>query len=157
MWYRPKLGHFICWRNWHWDEPSCGREMCAVLYYQPSAPPDEEGHFLFQWNDDNCNSKNNFVCKYPEGEAVNQRLCAVVSRYSVLGIIDIWHSWFDLILESTKSEFYPSKSISKVWPHCCQQLAQGSKRANIKSDLSPNSKKKTGVLLHLVAKVKTRH
>lgn len=53
-------------RNWHWDEPSCGGEMCAVLYYQPSAPPDEEGHFLFRWNDDNCSSKNNFVCKYPE-------------------------------------------------------------------------------------------
>ncbi|CAN9511373.1 unnamed protein product [Ophioblennius macclurei] len=53
-------------RNWHWDEPSCGGEMCVVLYHQPSAPPDEEGHFLFQWNDDNCNSKNNFVCKYPE-------------------------------------------------------------------------------------------
>ncbi|XP_033971190.1 chondrolectin isoform X1 [Trematomus bernacchii] len=53
-------------RNWHWDEPSCGVEMCVVLYYQPSAPPDEEGHFLFQWNDDNCNSKNNYVCKYPE-------------------------------------------------------------------------------------------
>lgn len=48
--------------------------MCAVLYYQPSAPPDEEGHFLFRWNDDNCNSKNNFVCKYPEGEALSQRL-----------------------------------------------------------------------------------
>lgn len=40
--------------------------MCVVLYHQPSAPPDEEGHFLFQWNDDNCSSKNNFVCKYPE-------------------------------------------------------------------------------------------
>ncbi|XP_023120622.1 layilin isoform X2 [Amphiprion ocellaris] len=53
-------------RNWHWDEPSCGGEMCVVLYHQPSAPPDEEGHFLFQWNDDNCSSKNNFVCKYPE-------------------------------------------------------------------------------------------
>ncbi|XP_071756773.1 chondrolectin [Centroberyx gerrardi] len=53
-------------RNWHWDEPSCGGEMCVVLYHQPSAPPDEEGHFLFQWNDDNCNSKNNYVCKYPE-------------------------------------------------------------------------------------------
>ncbi|XP_034723208.1 layilin [Etheostoma cragini] len=53
-------------RNWHWDEPSCGVEMCVVLYYQPSAPPDEQGHFPFQWNDDNCNSKNNFVCKYPE-------------------------------------------------------------------------------------------
>ncbi|XP_077421116.1 chondrolectin [Vanacampus margaritifer] len=53
-------------RNWHWDEPSCGGEMCVVLYYQPSAPPDEEGHFLFQWNDDNCNTKNNYVCKYPK-------------------------------------------------------------------------------------------
>ncbi|CAL8335324.1 unnamed protein product [Boreogadus saida] len=51
-------------RNWHWDEPSCGAEMCTVLYHQPSAPPDERGHFLFQWNDDNCNSKNNYVCKY---------------------------------------------------------------------------------------------
>ncbi|KAM9319084.1 layilin isoform 2-T2 [Pholidichthys leucotaenia] len=54
------------YRNWHWDEPSCGSEMCVVLYHQPSAPPDEDGHFLFQWNDDNCSSKNNFVCKYPE-------------------------------------------------------------------------------------------
>lgn len=53
-------------RNWHWDEPSCGAEMCVVLYHQPSAPPDEEGHFLFQWNDDNCNSKNNYVCKYTD-------------------------------------------------------------------------------------------
>ncbi|KAK2847220.1 hypothetical protein Q5P01_010219 [Channa striata] len=52
-------------RNWHWDEPSCGSEMCVVLYHQPSAPPDD-GHLLFQWNDDNCNSKNNFVCKYRE-------------------------------------------------------------------------------------------
>ncbi|KAM4567332.1 layilin [Odontesthes bonariensis] len=54
------------YRNWHWDEPSCGSEMCVVLYHQPSVPPDEEGHFLFQWNDDNCRSKNNFVCKYQE-------------------------------------------------------------------------------------------
>ncbi|XP_034025208.1 layilin isoform X2 [Thalassophryne amazonica] len=53
-------------RNWHWDEPSCGGEMCVVLYYQPSAPRDEEGHFLFQWNDHNCNAKNNYVCKYAE-------------------------------------------------------------------------------------------
>uniref|UniRef100_A0A3Q0QXF3 Layilin n=1 Tax=Amphilophus citrinellus TaxID=61819 RepID=A0A3Q0QXF3_AMPCI len=50
--------------NWHWDEPSCGKEMCVVLYHQPSSIP--EGRFLFQWNDDYCSSKNNFVCKYPE-------------------------------------------------------------------------------------------
>ncbi|CAB1348508.1 unnamed protein product [Coregonus sp. 'balchen'] len=35
-------------RNWHWDEPSCGNEMCVVLYHQPSAPPDEGGHFMFK-------------------------------------------------------------------------------------------------------------
>ncbi|XP_047450965.1 layilin [Mugil cephalus] len=51
-------------RSWNWDEPSCGSEMCVVLYHQPSAPPDEEGHFPFRWNDENCSSKNNFVCKY---------------------------------------------------------------------------------------------
>lgn len=84
-----KLVHLICCRNWHWDEPSCGGELCAVLYHQPSAPPDEEGHFLFQWNDDNCNSKNNFVCKYPEGEPVDHRHGAVVPGCAVLGIIDI--------------------------------------------------------------------
>uniref|UniRef100_A0A3B3UC57 Layilin n=1 Tax=Poecilia latipinna TaxID=48699 RepID=A0A3B3UC57_9TELE len=56
------------YRNWNWDEPSCGSEMCVVLYYQPSTPADEEGHFLFKWNDDNCSCKNNFVCKYKEGE-----------------------------------------------------------------------------------------
>ncbi|XP_020358288.1 layilin isoform X1 [Oncorhynchus kisutch] len=53
-------------RNWHWDEPSCGNEMCVVLYHQPSAPPDEGGRLMFQWNDDNCNTRNNFVCKYSE-------------------------------------------------------------------------------------------
>uniref|UniRef100_G3P3E6 Layilin n=1 Tax=Gasterosteus aculeatus aculeatus TaxID=481459 RepID=G3P3E6_GASAC len=57
-------------RNWLWDEPSCGVEMCVVLYHQPSAPPDEEGRFLFHWNDDKCNSKNNFVCKYPKVPSV---------------------------------------------------------------------------------------
>lgn len=79
--------------------------MCAVLYHQPSAPPDEEGHFLFQWNDDNCDSKNNFICKYPEGEPVDHRHCAVVPACAVLGNIDVWRSWFYLVLESTKSEF----------------------------------------------------
>lgn len=78
-----KLVHLICCRNWRWDEPSCNTEMCVVLYNPASAPPDK-GHFLFQWNDDNCNSKNNFVCKYREGEPEALYL-------AVLGIIDIWH------------------------------------------------------------------
>uniref|UniRef100_A0A3Q3WFD8 C-type lectin domain-containing protein n=1 Tax=Mola mola TaxID=94237 RepID=A0A3Q3WFD8_MOLML len=71
-------------RNWQWDEPSCGGEMCAVLYYQPSAPPDDEGQFLFRWNDDNCNSKNNFVCKYPESESGNHTLYVSYILYATI-------------------------------------------------------------------------
>nr|XP_038023582.1 layilin isoform X2 [Anas platyrhynchos] len=51
-------------RNWYVDEPSCGSEICVVMYHQPSAPPGVGGPYMFQWNDDRCNMKNNFICKY---------------------------------------------------------------------------------------------
>ncbi|KAJ8280625.1 hypothetical protein GJAV_G00057030 [Gymnothorax javanicus] len=51
-------------RNWHWNEPSCGYEVCVVMYHQPSATP--AGLYMFQWNDDNCDTKNNFICKYSQ-------------------------------------------------------------------------------------------
>ncbi|XP_071432256.1 layilin isoform X2 [Pithys albifrons albifrons] len=51
-------------RNWYVDEPSCGSESCVVMYHQPSAPPGVGGPYMFQWNDDRCNMKNNFICKY---------------------------------------------------------------------------------------------
>ncbi|XP_053341789.1 layilin [Clarias gariepinus] len=51
-------------RNWHMDEPSCGYEVCVVMYHQPSASADEGNSYMFQWNDDNCETKNNFICKY---------------------------------------------------------------------------------------------
>ncbi|XP_074415715.1 layilin isoform X4 [Zonotrichia albicollis] len=51
-------------RNWYVDEPSCGGEVCVVLYHQPSAPPGLGGPYMFQWNDDRCTMKNNFICKY---------------------------------------------------------------------------------------------
>ncbi|NWV21841.1 LAYN protein, partial [Origma solitaria] len=51
-------------RNWYADEPSCGAEICGVMYHQPSAPPGLGGPYMFQWNDDRCNMKNNFICKY---------------------------------------------------------------------------------------------
>ncbi|XP_075630762.1 layilin isoform X4 [Balearica regulorum gibbericeps] len=51
-------------RNWYVDEPSCGSEICVVMYHQPSAPPGVGGPYTFQWNDDRCNMKNNFICKY---------------------------------------------------------------------------------------------
>ncbi|XP_059405869.1 layilin-like isoform X2 [Carassius carassius] len=57
-------GSRATFRNWHWDEPSCGFEVCVVMYHQPSAPPGQGGPYMFQWNDDNCETKNNFICKY---------------------------------------------------------------------------------------------
>ncbi|KAM4015973.1 layilin isoform 2-T2 [Anomaloglossus baeobatrachus] len=52
--------------NWYADEPSCGSEVCVVMYYQPFASPGVGGQYMFQWNDDRCNMKNNFICKYSE-------------------------------------------------------------------------------------------
>lgn len=60
----------VC-RNWHWDEPSCGYEVCVVMYHQPSAPRGLGGLYMFQWNDDNCETKNNFICKYTAGTAAH--------------------------------------------------------------------------------------
>ncbi|NWV82965.1 LAYN protein, partial [Dasyornis broadbenti] len=51
-------------RHWYADEPSCGAELCGVMYHQPSAPPGLGGPYMFQWNDDRCNMRNNFICKY---------------------------------------------------------------------------------------------
>uniref|UniRef100_A0A3B5KS50 C-type lectin domain-containing protein n=1 Tax=Xiphophorus couchianus TaxID=32473 RepID=A0A3B5KS50_9TELE len=56
-------------RNWHIDEPSCGYEVCVVMYHQPSAKAEHGGLYMFQWNDDNCETKNNFICKYTGGTA----------------------------------------------------------------------------------------
>ncbi|XP_008306341.1 chondrolectin [Cynoglossus semilaevis] len=51
-------------RNWYFDEPSCGGEACVVMYHQPTAPSGLGGPYLYQWNDDRCNMKHNFICKY---------------------------------------------------------------------------------------------
>ncbi|XP_032084785.1 layilin isoform X2 [Thamnophis elegans] len=59
-------GSSSTFRNWYADEPSCGSEWCVVMYHQPSAPAGDGGRYLFQWNDDRCNMKNNFICKYSE-------------------------------------------------------------------------------------------
>ncbi|XP_061659899.1 layilin-like [Syngnathoides biaculeatus] len=68
--YRWLDGTKSTFRNWHWDEPSCGYEVCVVMYHQPSAPPGPGGLYMFQWNDDNCETKHNFICKYTSGESV---------------------------------------------------------------------------------------
>lgn len=56
-------------RNWYFDEPSCGGEACVVMYHQPSAQVGLGGPYLYQWNDDRCNMKHNFICKYEPGTA----------------------------------------------------------------------------------------
>ncbi|KAG9463015.1 hypothetical protein GDO78_022593 [Eleutherodactylus coqui] len=55
------------YRNWYADEPSCGSESCVVMYHQPTANPGIGGPYLYQWNDDRCNMRHNFICKYPPG------------------------------------------------------------------------------------------
>lgn len=60
---------FCCsvYRNWYTDEPSCGSEKCVVMYHQPTANPGLGGPYLYQWNDDRCNMKHNYICKYEPG------------------------------------------------------------------------------------------
>ncbi|XP_043961179.1 chondrolectin isoform X1 [Gambusia affinis] len=57
-------GSVATFRNWYLDEPSCGSEACVVMYHQPSAAAGLGGAYLHQWNDDRCNMKHNFICKY---------------------------------------------------------------------------------------------
>ncbi|XP_020648625.3 layilin [Pogona vitticeps] len=59
-------GSVSTFRNWYADEPSCGSEVCVVMYHQPSAPAGDGGPYMFQWNDDRCNIRNNFICKYSQ-------------------------------------------------------------------------------------------
>ncbi|XP_068936690.1 layilin isoform X4 [Petaurus breviceps papuanus] len=63
-------GSTSTFRNWYVDEPSCGSEVCVVMYHQPSAPVGIGGPYMSQWNDDRCNMKNNFICKYSEEKPI---------------------------------------------------------------------------------------
>ncbi|XP_054432623.1 chondrolectin isoform X2 [Pteronotus mesoamericanus] len=62
--YRWSDGSTSQYRNWYTDEPSCGSEKCVVMYHQPTANPGLGGPYLYQWNDDRCNMKHNYICKY---------------------------------------------------------------------------------------------
>ncbi|KAE8621732.1 hypothetical protein XENTR_v10004949 [Xenopus tropicalis] len=61
-------------RNWYADEPSCGSEACVVMYHQPTANPGIGGPYLYQWNDDRCNMKHNFICKYAPENILEKEL-----------------------------------------------------------------------------------
>ena len=38
-----------------------------MMYHQPTANPGLGGPYLYQWNDDRCNMKHNYICKYEPG------------------------------------------------------------------------------------------
>ncbi|XP_059183373.1 LOW QUALITY PROTEIN: chondrolectin [Centropristis striata] len=66
-------GSVASFRNWYFDEPSCGGEACVVMYHQPTALAGLGGAYLYQWNDDRCNMKHNFICRYePESHLVKE-------------------------------------------------------------------------------------
>lgn len=45
-----------------------------VMYHQPTAQAGPGGPYLYQWNDDRCNMKHNFICKYePESYLVKEQ------------------------------------------------------------------------------------
>ncbi|XP_017259267.1 chondrolectin isoform X2 [Kryptolebias marmoratus] len=74
-------GSVANFRNWYVDEPSCGGEACVVMYHQPTALPGLGGAYLYQWNDDRCNMKHNFICKYePESHLVKEHGDTPVGR-----------------------------------------------------------------------------
>ncbi|XP_061877337.1 chondrolectin [Entelurus aequoreus] len=70
--YRWTDGSMATFRNWYFDEPSCGGESCVVMYHQPAALPGVGGAYLYQWNDDRCNMKHNFICKYSPGRQLGE-------------------------------------------------------------------------------------
>uniref|UniRef100_A0A5F8HBS9 Layilin n=1 Tax=Monodelphis domestica TaxID=13616 RepID=A0A5F8HBS9_MONDO len=74
-------GSTSTFRNWYVDEPSCGSEVCVVMYHQPSAPVGIGGPYMSQWNDDRCNMKNNFICKYSEGDKIEPVTPTSPERY----------------------------------------------------------------------------
>ena len=87
-----------CWplsyRNWYVDEPSCGSEVCVVMYHQPSAPAGIGGPYTFQWNDDRCTMKNNFICKYSDGNESSPKLCGCILSLLSPFIISCWFQEF---------------------------------------------------------------
>ncbi|XP_008105847.1 chondrolectin isoform X3 [Anolis carolinensis] len=82
--YKWTDGSNSIFRNWYTDEPSCGSEACVVMYHQPTANPGLGGPYLYQWNDDRCNMKHNFICKYKPDDILEKELGDKVdSHYEV--------------------------------------------------------------------------
>ncbi|KPP75173.1 layilin-like [Scleropages formosus] len=57
-------GSLATFRMWHTGEPSCGTQVCVAMGSQLSRPSD--GLRTLPWNDDDCGTRNNFICKYSQ-------------------------------------------------------------------------------------------
>uniref|UniRef100_A0A3Q2QT65 Layilin a n=1 Tax=Fundulus heteroclitus TaxID=8078 RepID=A0A3Q2QT65_FUNHE len=100
-------GSISTFRNWHIDEPSCGYEVCVVMYHQPSAPAGHGGLYMFQWNDDNCETKNNFICKYTAGSTWLEPPPPVVSLWTFIN--------FSISIFSTEKSLEPTLSPNSIY------------------------------------------
>uniref|UniRef100_A0A669CFI2 Chondrolectin n=1 Tax=Oreochromis niloticus TaxID=8128 RepID=A0A669CFI2_ORENI len=92
-------GSVASFRNWYFDEPSCGGEACVVMYHQPTAPSGLGGAYLYQWNDDRCNMKHNFICKYDPG-TISQSASLIDKQPRCCQPISFTHSvWVLTVIE----------------------------------------------------------
>ncbi|KAJ0022620.1 hypothetical protein NQD34_014754, partial [Periophthalmus magnuspinnatus] len=80
-------GSSATYRHWYEDEPSCGGEACVVMYHQPTALPGVGGAYLHQWNDDRCNMKHNFICKYHPGTTTTNTTATTASTLEVFSLL----------------------------------------------------------------------
>lgn len=103
----------VCWRNWHWDEPSCGYEVCVVMYHQPSAPASLGGLYMFQWNDDNCETKNNFICKYTAGITATQCHHVILTEEKTFSKRDVFSAQRNLRAPPPPAPPTPIKLVSR--------------------------------------------
>ncbi|XP_062831091.1 chondrolectin isoform X7 [Anolis carolinensis] len=129
--YKWTDGSNSIFRNWYTDEPSCGSEACVVMYHQPTANPGLGGPYLYQWNDDRCNMKHNFICKYKPDDILEKELGDKVdSHYGLIpNLIYVVIPTIPLLL-----------LILVAFGTCCfQMLNRREARRNCFNDSSPLS------------------
>ncbi|TRY69879.1 hypothetical protein DNTS_015343 [Danionella cerebrum] len=139
--YRWTDGSVSLFRNWYSDEPSCGGEACVVMYHQPTALAGPGGPYLYQWNDDRCNMKHNFICKYepesplvkvqsdrPGGRDVGMLLIYVIIPTIPLLLLILVASGtccFQMLSKSSKPRTKTSVNQSTLWISKTPRLDSG--------------------------------
>ncbi|KAM9031587.1 chondrolectin isoform 3-T3 [Sarcophilus harrisii] len=113
--YKWSDGSSSQYRNWYADEPSCGSEACVVMYHQPTANPGLGGPYLYQWNDDRCNMKHNFICKYEPGIIPNLIYVVIPTIPLLLLILVAFGTCCFQMLHKSKGRTKTSPNQSTLW------------------------------------------